>query len=195
MRARGMGARVIVTEVDPLRALEAVMDGFQVMPMAEAAPRGDVFVTVTGNCQVIREEHLLAMKEGALVANSGHFNVELDLAWLRREGKLVGKPRPGLEEFELPNKRRVVLLGEGRLVNLAMAEGHPPGVMDMSFANQALSVEHLCRHGEGLDNRVFPVPPAIDREIARLKLDALGAPIDTLTDEQEKYLASWELGT
>jgi len=194
-RAKGMGADVIVTEVDPLKGLEAVMDGFRAMPMEEAAKVGDFFVTVTGNLKVIRKEHFAAMKNGAIVCNSGHFNVELDipaLAKLARRRKMV---RDGVEQFILANGRRINLLGEGRLVNLAMAEGHPSSVMDMSFANQALAAEYLVKHGRSLKNQVYPVPAAIDKEIARLKLAGMGVDIDRLTKEQEKYLASWEMGT
>ncbi|MEK6548812.1 MAG: adenosylhomocysteinase [Nitrospirota bacterium] len=194
-RAKGMGADVIVTEVDPLKGLEAIMDGFRAMPMEEAAKVGDFFVTVTGNLKVIRKEHFAAMKNGAIVCNSGHFNVELDipaLAKLARRRKMV---RDGVEQFILANGRRINLLGEGRLVNLAMAEGHPSSVMDMSFANQALAAEYLVKHGRSLKNQVYPVPAAIDKEIARLKLAGMGVDIDRLTKEQEKYLASWEMGT
>ncbi|MDO8545848.1 MAG: adenosylhomocysteinase [Nitrospirales bacterium] len=194
-RAKGMGADVIVTEVDPLKGLEAIMDGFRAMPMEEAAKVGDFFVTVTGNLKVIRKEHFAAMKNGAIVCNSGHVNVELDipaLAKLARRRKMV---RDGVEQFILANGRRINLLGEGRLVNLAMAEGHPSSVMDMSFANQALAAEYLVKHGRSLKNQVYPVPAAIDKEIARLKLAGMGVDIDRLTKEQEKYLASWEMGT
>jgi adenosylhomocysteinase len=194
-RAKGMGADVIVTEVDPLKGLEAVMDGFRAMPMEEAAKVGDFFVTVTGNLKVIRKEHFAAMKDGAIVCNSGHFNVELDipaLAKLARRRKMV---RDGVEQFILANGRRINLLGEGRLVNLAMAEGHPSSVMDMSFANQALAAEYLVKHGRSLKKQVYPVPAAIDKEIARLKLAGMGVAIDRLTKAQEKYLASWEMGT
>ncbi|MEK9172526.1 MAG: adenosylhomocysteinase [Nitrospirota bacterium] len=194
-RAKGMGADVIVTEVDPLKGLEAIMDGFRAMPMEEAAKVGDFFVTVTGNLKVIRKEHFAAMKNGAIVCNSGHFNVELDipaLAKLARRRKMV---RDGVEQFILANGRRINLLGEGRLVNLAMAEGHPSSVMDMSFANQALAAEYLVKHGRSLKKQVYPVPATIDKEIARLKLAGMGVDIDRLTKEQEKYLASWEMGT
>ncbi|TSA02503.1 MAG: adenosylhomocysteinase [Nitrospiraceae bacterium] len=194
-RAKGMGADVIVTEVDPLKGLEAIMDGFRAMPMEEAAKVGDFFVTVTGNLKVIRKEHFAAMKDGAIVCNSGHFNVELDipaLAKLARRRKMV---RDGVEQFILANGRRINLLGEGRLVNLAMAEGHPSSVMDMSFANQALAAEYLVKHGRSLKKQVYPVPAAIDKEIARLKLAGMGVDIDRLTKAQEKYLASWEMGT
>jgi adenosylhomocysteinase len=195
MRARGMGARVIVTEVDPLPALEAVMDGFTVAPMSEAAKVGDIFCTVTGDIHVLREEHFARMKDGAIVANSGHFNVEIDIPALEKMSKSVRTVRPFVQEYTLRDGRKIHLLGEGRLINLAAAEGHPAIVMDMSFANQALSVEHmLANHGE-LANDVHPVPEAIDREIARLKLRASGVRIDRLTPEQKKYLSSWEMGT
>lgn len=195
MRARGMGANVIVTEVDPLPALEAVMDGFRVMPMNEAAEIGDIFVTVTGDINVIDEHHFEAMKDGAIVANSGHFNVEINipaLEGLSEEKRLV---RPFVEQYVLKDGRRLHLLGEGRLINLAAAEGHPASVMDMSFANQALSAEYMVRQHEQLGNRVYTVPEEIDREIARLKLRAMEIEIDTLTEEQRAYLSSWEEGT
>jgi adenosylhomocysteinase len=195
MRARGMGARVIVTEIAPLRALEAVMDGFEVMPMEEAAFIGDFFCTVTGNVNVIRREHFLSMKDGAIVSNSGHFNVELDLPALTRLARKKRIIRDYVEEFIMKDGRRINVLGEGRLINLAAAEGHPSSVMDMSFANQALSAEFLLKEAKKLRNQVYPVPAAIDREIARLKLAAMGVGIDNLTREQERYLASWEMGT
>ncbi|MDD2671303.1 MAG: adenosylhomocysteinase [Syntrophales bacterium] len=195
MRAEGMGANVVVTEVDPLKALEAVMDGFRVMPIAKAAGIGDFFCTLTGDIGVIREEHFLKMKDGAIVANSGHFNVELDIGGLRRISKKVRSIRTFVDEFTLKNGRKIYLLGEGRLVNLAAAEGHPSSVMDMSFANQALSAEYMVRNGKKLKNRVYSVPEPIDREIARLKLASMGVKIDTLTKEQKKYLTSWEMGT
>jgi len=194
-RAKGMGADVIVTEVAPLKALEAVMDGYRVLAMEEAARVGDFFITVTGNLKVIRKEHFAVMKDGAIVCNSGHFNVEIDIPALERLARRRKMVREGVEQFLLPNGRRINLLGEGRLVNLALAEGHPSSVMDMSFANQALSVEYLVKHGRSLKNQVYPVPAAIDKEIARLKLAAMGVTIDRLTKEQEKYLASWEMGT
>jgi adenosylhomocysteinase len=190
-----MGANVIVTEVSPLRALEAVMDGYRVMTIAEAADIGDIFCTVSGNVGVIRKEHFLKMKDGAIVANSGHFNVELDLGGLEEITASRKTIRDFVEEFQLENGRRVYLLGEGRLINLASAEGHPSSVMDMSFANQALSAEHLVKHHRTLERRVYPVPEAIDREIARIKLLSMGIRIDQLTDEQERYLTSWEQGT
>jgi len=196
MRAKGMGADVIVTEIDPLKGLEAVMDGFRVMPMEQAAPIGDFFVTVTGNLHVIRSEHFGVMKDGAIVCNSGHFNVELDIPALERLAQKRRIVRTGVEEFTFKkNGNRVSLLGEGRLVNLATAEGHPSSVMDMSFANQALGAEYIVKHYKMLEKKVYPVPPAIDKEIARLKLAGMGVHIDTLTAEQKKYLASWEMGT
>lgn len=195
MRARGMGSNVIVTEIDPLKALEAVMDGFRVMPMAEAAKIGDFFCTVTGNLNVIRKEHFLKMKDGALVCNSGHFNVELDLDGLKAASKGRKVVRDFVEEYTLKSGKTVCVLGEGRLINLASAEGHPASVMDMSFANQALAADFLVKKGKTLTNQVYTVPVEIDKEIARLKLAALGMKIDTLTPEQKKYLASWEMGT
>ena len=190
-----MPSTVLVTEVNPVRALEAAMDGHQVLSMAEAAPRGDLFITVTGNKSVLRKEHFLAMKEGAIVANSGHFNVEIDIPALERmsEGKKVA--RPFVEEYRLKGGKRLFLLGEGRLINLASAEGHPAMVMDMSFANQALSVEHLVKHARKLDNSVYVVPEAIDKEVARLKLKSMGTTIDVLTPAQVKYMATWSEGT
>ncbi|MGE5255231.1 MAG: adenosylhomocysteinase [Hyphomicrobiales bacterium] len=195
MRARGMGANVIVTEVDPLPALEAVMDGFTVMPINEAAPIGDFFCTVTGNINVIRKEHFRQMKDGAIVANSGHFNVELDLPGLASLSRSRRMIRPFVEEHVLKNGRRINVLGDGRLINLAAAEGHPSSVMDMSFANQALSIEYMAKLKKPLAKNVYPVPAAIDQQIAREKLAAMGIAIDKLTPEQKKYLASWELGT
>ncbi len=195
MRAKGMGARVIVTEVKPLAAIEAVMDGFEVMPMAEAAEIGDIFCTLTGDINVIRGEHFEVMKDGAIVSNSGHFNVELDLDTLARMAVKRRKVREFVEEYTLPNGRRIFVLGEGRLINLAAAEGHPAGVMDMSFANQALSAEYMHRHAAELERKVYPVPSDIDSDIARLKLRSMGVRIDMLTPEQEKYLSSWEMGT
>lgn len=195
MRASGLGARVIVTEVDPLKALEAVMDGFEVMPLEQAASIGDFFCTVTGDIHVIRKEHFLGMKDGAIVANSGHFNVELDLDALETITKAKRSIREFVEEYTLVNERRIYILGEGRLVNLAAAEGHPSSVMDMSFANQALAAEYMVKQGDALENTVYSVPGEIDKEIARLKLDSMGIKIDTLTEEQERYLSSWEMGT
>ena len=194
-RAKGLGADVVITEVAPLKALEAVMDGYRVLAMEEAARVGDFFITVTGNLKVIRKVHFAAMKDGAIVCNSGHFNVEIDIPALERLARRRKLVREGVEQFLLPNGRRINLLGEGRLVNLALAEGHPSSVMDMSFANQALSAEYLVKHGRSLKNQVYPVPAAIDKEIARLKLAAIGVSIDRLTKEQEKYLASWDMGT
>ncbi|HEY3065049.1 MAG TPA: adenosylhomocysteinase [Methylomirabilota bacterium] len=194
-RAKGMGAHVIVTEVEPMRALEAVMDGFQVMTMARAAEVGDVFVTVTGNTSVIRKEHFTRMKDGAILANAGHFNVEIELdalAGLATSRRVV---RPFVEEFVLGPGRRVFVLGEGRLINLASAEGHPAAVMDMSFANQALSAEYMVKHGRTLERKVYVVPREIDLEIARLKLSSMGVQIDALTGEQTAYLSSWTHGT
>jgi adenosylhomocysteinase len=195
MRAKGMGANVIVTEVSPLRALEAVMDGYRVMPIAEAAEVGDIFCTVSGNVNVIRREHFLKMKDGAIVANSGHFNVELDLDGLREVTRSQRTIRDFVQEFQLKQGRRVYLLGEGRLINLASAEGHPSSVMDMSFANQALASEYLMKHYQTLEKKVYPGPLEIDQEIARIKLHSMGIQIDQLTKEQARYLASWEQGT
>ena len=195
MRAKGMGANVIVTEIDPLKALEAVMDGFRVMPIADAAKIGDFFCTVTGNLNVIRKEHFLKMKDGALVSNSGHFNVELDLVGLKAVSKGKRVVREFVEEYTLKSGKTVCVLGEGRLINHAAAEGHPASVMDMSFANQALAADFLVKKGKTLSNQVYTVPVEIDKDIARLKLAALGMKIDTLTAEQKKYLASWEMGT
>jgi adenosylhomocysteinase len=195
-RARGMGAHVVVTEVDPTSALEAVMEGFRVLPMREAARIGDLFITVTGNKSVIRREHMELMKDGAIVCNSGHFDVEIDKDGLRELATGgVRRPRSSVEEFMLADGRRLCLLGEGRLVNLAAAEGHPAAVMDMSFANQALAVEWMVKNHASLENRVYPVPPEIDKEVARLKLRAMDVEIDTLTPEQDRYLHSWEQGT
>ncbi|MBI5560206.1 MAG: adenosylhomocysteinase [Deltaproteobacteria bacterium] len=195
MRAKGMGANVIVAEVDPLRALEAVMDGFRVMPIAEAAKVGDIFCTVTGDLHVIRKEHFKTMKDGAIVCNSGHFNVELDIKGLKTLTKSRRVIREFVEEYRLKNGRCVYLLADGRLVNLASAEGHPASVMDMSFANQALSAAYLAERGSKLENRVYAVPEAIDKEIAKMKLETLGVKIDVLTAEQKKYLEAWEMGT
>ena len=195
MRARGMGASVAVTEVDPLRALEAVMDGFRVMPMPEAAQIGDIFVTATGDIKVIDRHHFEVMKDGAILANSGHFNVEINIPGLQELAVEVHQPRQGVDQYFMADGRRISVLGEGRLVNLAMAEGHPASVMDMSFANQALGIEYLVKQGSALENKVYPVPDEIDHEIARLKLAAMGLEIDSLTPEQEEYLSSWEEGT
>jgi adenosylhomocysteinase len=195
MRARGMGALVVVTEVDPRRALEAAMDGFQVLPMERAAEVGDIFVTATGDKSVIRREHLQRMRDGAIIANTGHFNVEIDLPALRSLAAETRTARPLVEEFRLEDGRRLYLLADGRLVNLAAAEGHPAAVMDMSFANQALSCEYVVQNAPSLERRVYPVPDEIDDEIAHLKLDTMGIVIDTLSEEQARYLASWDEGT
>jgi len=195
MRAKGMGADVIVTEIEPTRALEAVMDGFRVMSMAEAAKIGDVFVTVTGNKNVIRAEHFEAMKNGAIIANSGHFNVEIDIPALEKMAGTKRQTREFVDEYNLKDGRKLYLLGEGRLINLAAAEGHPASVMDMSFANQALSVEFLTRNHTAMEKKVYPVPEELDKRVAKLKLEAMGVKIDRLTPEQEEYLASWSEGT
>jgi adenosylhomocysteinase len=195
VRAKGHGAHVIVCEVDPLRALEAVMDGFHVMSMAEAAPIGDFFCTLTGDINVIRKEHFIVMKDGAIVANSGHFNVELDLPGLSGISRKRRYIRDFVEEVTLKNGRRIYILAEGRLINLAAAEGHPSSVMDMSFANQALSAEYMAKEYSRMEKKVYPVPREIDREIARLKLQSMGIEIDRLTPEQENYLSSWHMGT
>jgi len=195
MRAAGAGAHVIVVEVDPIRALEAAMDGYRVMPIAQAARIGDIFCTLTGDCHVIRGEHFKVMKDGAIVCNSGHFDIEIDKDALDNLTKSKREMRPLVVQHTLKNGRRVTLLGEGRLVNLALAEGHPASVMDMSFANQALSAEYVKKHHNKLEKKVYPVPEAIDRNIARLKLKAMGMKIDTLTPEQREYLASWQIGT
>jgi adenosylhomocysteinase len=195
MRARGMGANVIVTEIDPLPALEAVMDGFRVMPMAEAARIGDIFVTVTGDLNVIDRHHFEVMKNGAIIANSGHFNVEINIPALEAMASEKRLVRPFVEQYYLPDGRTLNLLGEGRLINLAAAEGHPASVMDMSFANQALSLEYMVQNIEKFEKKVYSVPGEIDREIARLKLAAMGITIDNLTAEQTAYLNSWEEGT
>jgi adenosylhomocysteinase len=194
-RAKGLGATVLVTEIDPVRALEAAMDGFQVVSMEEAAPRGDLFITVTGNKSVLRREHFAAMKDGAIVANSGHFNVEIDIPALERMSSRKRKVRPFVEEYRLAGGKRVHLLGEGRLINLAAAEGHPAMVMDMSFANQALSVEFLRKKGTTLKKDVYVVPQHIDQAVAKLKLATMGIDIDTLTAEQSKYMRTWSEGT
>jgi adenosylhomocysteinase len=194
-RAKGMGANVIVTEVDPLKALEARMDGFSVLPMSEAAEVGDLFITVTGNKSVIRAEHFKAMKNGAVVANSGHFNVEIDIDSLEEMKTAKRTVRDSVEEYTIAKGKKVYLLGEGRLINLSAAEGHPASVMDMSFANQALCVEHLVGSGKRLDPGVYPVPEDIDLKVAALKLDALDVKIDVLSEDQREYLASWKSGT
>lgn len=195
MRAKGHGANVIVVEVDPLKALEAVMDGFRVMPSIEAAKVADVWVTVTGDINVVDRRHFEVMKDGAIVCNAGHFNVEINIPALRELAVSSREVRPFTEEFVMPDGRRIYLLADGRLVNLAAAEGHPAAVMDMSFANQALAAEHMRKNAGGLERKVYPVPEDIDREIARLKLASMGVQIDSLTSEQEEYLSSWEMGT
>ena len=195
MRARGMGSNVIVTEVDPLPALEAVMDGFRVMPMEDAARIGDIFVTVTGDLNVIDRHHFEVMKDGAIVSNSGHFNVEINIPALEEMATEKRLVRPYVDQYSLPDGRRINILGEGRLINLAAAEGHPASVMDMSFANQALSIEYMARHAGELEKKVYGVPAEIDREIARLKLEAMNVNIDVLTPAQVAYLNSWEEGT
>ena len=194
-RARGMGADVVVTEIDPTRALEAAMDGFRVLPGTDAASQGDIFVTVTGNKHVLRSEHFALMKDGAILANAGHFDIEIDLNGLRALASDVRRVREEVEEFALEGDRKIYVLSEGRLVNLAAAEGHPASVMDMSFANQALSVEWIATHHASLEPRVYPVPDDIDREVARLKLETMGVRIDELTADQRAYLAAWEEGT
>jgi adenosylhomocysteinase len=195
MRAKGLGADVIITEIDPVKGIEAVMDGFRVMPMADAAKVGDVFITVTGNKNVLRGEHFQVMKGGAVVCNSGHFNVEIEIPALVRLSTSKREVRPLVEEYQLKDGRKICLIGEGRLVNLATAEGHPAAVMDMSFANQALSAEYLVAHAKDMKPQVYVVPEHLDKEIARLKLDSMGHKLDKLTPEQEQYLASWQEGT
>ena len=195
IRAKGAGAQVIICEIDPLKALEAVMDGYRVMTMKEAAPLGDIFVTVTGNKDVITPQHFRSMKDGAIVANSGHFNVEVDIPGLKAMSRSRRTVRPSVEEFTLRNGRKVHLLGEGRLINLAAAEGHPAMVMDMSFANQALCAAHLVKAGKRLEKKVYGVPKKIDEEIARMKLRSMGAAVDILTPQQKRYLAEWQEGT
>ena len=194
-RAKGHGADVVVTEVNPVKALEAAMDGFRVMPMEEAAEAGDIFVTVTGDVNVLDRSHFQKMKDGAILANSGHFNSEINLKALDQLASEIRQVRPMVQQYRLPDGRRLHLLGEGRLINLAAAEGHPAAVMDMSFANQALSLEYLARNHSELERRVYDVPKEIDAAVARLKLEAMGVAIDTLTEEQVKYLSSWEEGT
>ncbi|MCD6080226.1 MAG: adenosylhomocysteinase [Candidatus Omnitrophica bacterium] len=195
LRARGMGAKVIVTEVNPVRALEAYMDGFQVMDMKSAVKYGDVFVTVTGNKSIIRKEHFLKMKDGAILANAGHFNVEIDIPGLKSLSVTTRRVRPWVDEYKLKNGKKIYLLGEGRLINLVSAEGHPSQVMDMSFSNQALCLVHIYKNRNKLEKKVYSVPPEIDSRVARLKLKTLNIKIDTLTPEQKKYLSSWEEGT
>jgi adenosylhomocysteinase len=194
-RAKGMGSNVIVTEIDPVRALEALMDGFQVMTLVKAAAVADIIITVTGNLNVIDQPHIEALKDGAIICNSGHFNDEINIPAIETMTKSKRKVRDFVEEFNLSNGRKLYILGEGRLINLAAAEGHPAAVMDMSFANQALGAEYMVKQGKALKNQVYVVPEEIDREIARLKLESTGVTIDTLTAEQKKYLASWEQGT
>ncbi len=195
MRARGLGANVIVTEIDPVRAIEAAMDGFRVMPMAEAAAQGDVFITVTGNKHVIRPEHFEVMKDGAMVCNSGHFDIEIDLESLGAKASDVKEVRNFTQKYTLPNGKAIVVLGEGRLINLAAAEGHPSAVMDMSFANQALACEYLVQNKGKLEPGIYNIPQEVDKDIARLKLKAMGIEIDTLTADQEEYINSWTVGT
>ncbi len=195
MRARGMGANVVVTEVDPMPALEAVMDGFRVLPMEQAAREGDIFCTLTGDLNVLDKHHFEIMKDGAIISNSGHFNVEINIPALEAMSTGKRRVRPFVEEFQMKDGRKLFLLGEGRLINLAAAEGHPASVMDMSFANQALSAEYMVKNYKDLENKVYSVPEAIDREIARLKLEAMGVKLDVLSQEQLDYLNSWEEGT
>ena len=195
IRAKGMGARVTVSETSPLRALEAAMDGFEVKPLVEVCPTADILVTATGDIHVIKEEHFMAMKDGTILANSGHFNVEIDIETLEKNTKGKRKIRGSIDEYSLKNGKKLYLLGEGRLVNLACAEGHPAEVMDMSFANQALACEYIKNKAGTLKNKVYPVPKEIDEEIARLKLQSMNIKIDALSPEQEKYLTSWEMGT
>jgi adenosylhomocysteinase len=195
LRARGMGANVIVTEIDPIKAIEAVMDGFRVLPMAEAAPHGDIFITVTGNKHVIRSEHFDVMKDGAIVCNSGHFDIEIDLKSLKAKSSEVKNVRPFTEQYKLNSGKSVVVIGEGRLVNLAAAEGHPSAVMDMSFANQAMACEYLVKNKGKLAPGLHSIPVEVDKEIARLKLQAMGISVDTLTPEQVEYINSWTSGT
>ena len=194
MRARGMGANVVVTEIDPTKAIEAVMDGFRVMPMEEAAPLGDVFITITGCKDVLDDRHFGKMKDGAVISNSGHFNVEINIPQLDAMSSSRKEVRPYVEEFML-NGKRLYLLGDGRLINLAAAEGHPASVMDMSFANQALCSEYIVKNSASLEKKVYTVPQDIDKEVARLKLDSMNVSIDVLTPAQDKYLNSWEEGT
>ncbi|MBD2436936.1 adenosylhomocysteinase [Nostoc sp. FACHB-110] len=195
LRARGLGANVIVTEIDPIKAIEAVMDGFRVLPMAEAAPQGDLFITVTGNKHVIRGEHFDVMKDGAIVCNSGHFDIELDLKYLASQAQEIKLVRPFTEQYQLKSGKSVIVLGEGRLVNLAAAEGHPSAVMDMSFANQALACEYLVKNKGNLEPGLHSIPTEVDQEIARLKLQAIGIHIDSLTADQIEYINSWTSGT
>jgi adenosylhomocysteinase len=195
MRARGMGSNVIVTEIDPTKAIEAIMDGFRVMTMAEAAVIGDIFVTVTGNKNVIAREHFEKLKSGAILSNSGHFNVEIDLDTLEKMASSKREARAFVDEYSMKDGRKVYVLGEGRLINLAAAEGHPASVMDMSFANQAMSAEYMVKNHDKLENKVYSVPEELDKQVAKMKLEAMGAQIDRLTPEQEEYLAGWSEGT
>jgi len=195
LRAKGLGSQVIVTEVEPVRALEAVMDGYQLMPIIEAARAGDIFITVTGDINVIDKAHLQVMKDGAIIANSGHFNVEINIPALESLARSKRRIRPLVDEYTLKDGRRLYLLAEGRLVNLAAAEGHPASVMDMSFANQALCLEYMAKNRGSLKAKVYPVPEEIDKQVARLKLNSMGISIDKLTPEQKQYLTSWEQGT
>ncbi len=195
MRANGMGAQVIITEVDPMKALEAVMDGYQVISIKKAAKIGDIFITLTGDINVISAEEFPLMKDGAILANSGHFNVEINIGALEKLSVNKKKIREYIEEYTLKNGKKINLLAEGRLLNLSAAEGHPASVMDMSFANQALSTEYLVKEGRNLQKKVYCVPEVIDKEIARLKLETMGIKIDRLTEEQERYLSSWQMGT
>ena len=195
LRAKGLGSQVIITEVESVRALEAVMDGFQVMPLVAAAKVGDIFITVSGDKNVIDKVHLQLMKDGAILANSGHFNVEINIPALESLAQSKRRIRPFVDEYTLGEGRHLYLLGEGRLINLAAAEGHPASVMDMSFANQALCLEYIAKNRGKLEPKVYPVPEEIDKQVARLKLQAMGISIDALTPEQEKYLTSWEEGT
>jgi adenosylhomocysteinase len=195
-RARGMGSLVIVTEVDPIRALEAAMDGFEVMPISKAAEVGDIFITVTGNAHVIIGDHFSKMKNGAMVCNSGHFDVELELPALKAQSSaVISEVRPNVDEYQLKNGKKIYVIGQGRLVNLAAAEGHPPSVMDMSFANQALAVEFLVKNQDNLDNKLQTLPPQVDQAIAQLKLDSMGISIDSLSPEMLEYMNSWTVGT
>ena len=194
-KARGMGANVIVTEVDPLKALEAAMDGFRVMPIADAAPLGDIFLSITGDINVVSAEHILKMKSGAFVANAGHFDVEIDVKGLKKYTKEFKNIRPNLDEWVLENGKSIYVLAQGRLVNLVCAEGHPASVMDMSFANQALGMEFIVKNQGKLENKMYTLPRSVDEEIARIKLDSMGVKIDTLTEEQERYLNTWSEGT
>ena len=195
MRAKGMGSHTVVTEIDPIRALEAAMDGHQVMTMAEASEVGDIFITLTGGMSAVGPEHVSTMKDGALIANSGHFNVEIDIDSIEKMSTSKRRVRSFVDEYQMNDGRRIYLLGEGRLINLAAAEGHPSAVMDMSFANQALGIEYLAKEGRSLEPNVYPVPKEIDRQVGKLKLESMGIQIDRLTSKQQEYLDSWESGT